>query len=190
MTQYVLYPRGFIAPAFDPSIQKEEIVAHPLINALVRSMYVEPNKVHTPDFHKQILILAKEVFQDPINWLNLQKQSPYLSNRHVSFLKEVADFILKGENRLSYLTWNHLLTGSHDHKQRFVNKVVLDEKAFDELMTQWKIIVGKGQTTTNLIQAWVSQHNGYHHLLMTLNMLLGEDESLVRMEKAVIRPGA
>jgi hypothetical protein len=143
-------------------------VVHSTGDASVQTLYElhESRSTNTSSwaFRKMVLDCALRLFGDFATWFEDQKRNPNLVGYNQEFLKDTLNFIHGGDRLMSVVVWTDLLghTGT-------IGKV---SRPMD--LNPSRVDLGRGETTVQILQQWLSRPRGIDDLLQTLYLLFGQ----------------
>ena len=114
-------------------------------------------------FRKQVLLTALRLFGDFAEWLNLQSRNQMVVGNNAVFIHDTLNFIRTGQRELSVENWIELINETEDVRQT---------PGLRNGQTSFTLIAG--ETTVQLLQAWVAQPAGLQDLVCTLHVLFGQ----------------
>ena len=198
--KYVIYPRGFAGPDTgglekdnEPTVQSA-YSALILGKALPDTSDIQPANKEVSDlyqeyltndralksmvFRDRVLLAALNMFEAPNlrGFAKLQEYSPFFNETCMDFLNDTKRFIQTGQRRINIVSWRQML---HIQKAKasiketdfdFLNWVEAGViKEFDPASEKQTFI-----SSEEMIQAWVSQKDGFVDLVETLNILFSD----------------
>ena len=141
-----------------------------VVTKLYHEYRVNREKMQQFDFRERILKEAKFAFTfntgvSFLKWVQLQFDTPMVSDMHVRFLTETCGFIFGQERKLASVQWFSLLEAN--------TTIVPSQLEWAEacaILSESK----NAYDIYSLLQAWVSRDHGYEDLLTTLFVIYGE----------------
>jgi hypothetical protein len=163
MTTFTVYPRGYTTRTGTGTG-----VTQSQGDASVQTLYElhDQRGVNTStwNFKRMVLDCALRLFGDFATWLKDQQQNPQIVGFNQEFLKDTLNFIHGKDRVMSVTTWTDLL-GDTGTLGKAVNASSLNPS---------QVLLGRGETTIQILQAWVSRPNGVEDLMQTLYLLFGQ----------------
>jgi hypothetical protein len=139
------------------------------------SSYIKNNiNTSSPEFRKEILVVAMKAFGTPnfLQWFSAQFRSPAAGDTHKRFLEDTLKFISSGNREMSLETWSALL---HITDEGDKIGVMGDESlAFFGMKRGDSVNTARVNVfMTDIIQQWCSKPGGLEDLLGSLHILFG-----------------
>lgn len=160
---FTVYPRRYTSrrPGMDGVVLSKG-------DAGVQTLYelYEDRSTNTASwrYRKRVLKCALFLFGDFATWYEDQKRNPQISGYNQEFLKDTLSFIHGGERLMTPAVWMDLLGDSGT-----LGKVV-----HPSALNPSRVELGRGETTVQVIQQWVSRPRGAEDLIQTLYLLFGQ----------------
>lgn len=212
MSNVVIYPLGFLgfdiglqvkegtsnldnitaAIRYNRPIPKQESI---ISNHDVQTLWKQYNGgfkfVTDHDFREKILLTAIRAFgtNDFFEWCELQKQSPFFTDMHRTFILDTLDFISgKQKRKIAIHSWPMLIqkreVTTEDRDIGFSIAKYFDNSRGQGLgdapLQPWMEVDNFAPLERELpsvIWSWVSKDNGFNDLLMSLHILFGDMSS-------------
>lgn len=194
-----LYPRGYVGPILnntgdtevapasvtneitivqntyklDTKIKQVDIVPDKDIEKLFAIFRKDTDVIFDFNFRESILRKAKELFSFDgksnsfKTFINVQLSTGRVTYNHIEVLKEVLDFIYHGKIGFKIVTWERILSYSD-------NVVYLTDKNKKDLVSEFDNYPKEINSLSKTLQMWVSNPDGYTHLLRVLWLLFGD----------------
>ena len=187
-----IYPRGYIGPMLDNFDKDSSHVSEVMIvqNTYKLATY-KPTSITCDEeieylfncytknnqemlkfsFREDILKKAKQLFSFAGNarsfktFVDVQLASGKMTYNHIEVLKEVFDFIHFNKVGLKIVTWERILSNEY----KVVHIKDKDRKDLSKIFDMYPPL-----TVNNAIIKWVSNYDGYPHLLKTLWLFFGD----------------
>lgn len=135
------------------------------VELLYRTLIDRTTNTNGWPFWQSVLINACRLFGDIRDWFQDQASNPNLVGYNRRFLADTLDFIERGTRELPLSTWSDLLQeggiGHHAH-------------AIPQRMVDTKVLLLSSDDSLRMLQKWISQHNGFEDMLVTMHLLFGK----------------
>lgn len=168
-------PRGFVigAKPADDDAENNKYVESLFFNQLSRRIELDSFA-----FRKQVILQAFNAFgQVPSfnHWYSNQFTSPYLTDMHVAFLRDMLKFMLDGTRRYNLETWDSIL--SREDVLASKNPEMDDEIEHDFFGISSPGMIRKPISVKipDVVKAFMKQPNGTSELIYTLYILFGKN---------------
>lgn len=176
-----LYPRGFLGEAFvsgaaalSPDRPKKP-VAHPNVEGLYDRYIKRIGETISPEFRKEVLIVALKAFGTPNFelWVSSQRQSPAVGDTHNQFIDDTLHFIAEGRRSMRVENWDALVT-SDDSGERLSGHTEF-AKEFFGFPSNGYHREPRNRELIDVIQQWCSKPGGIEDMLCTMHVLFGNN---------------
>lgn len=115
------------------------------------------------NYRRSVIESAIRLFGNFDVWLRDQRNNPWIVGHNRKFIEETVDFIHGKPRLLSVHVWQDLIEDTSDiGRSLSINALGIDLSS-----------KGRGESTTQMLQQWMSRPNGIDDLILTLNVLFG-----------------
>lgn len=167
MTQIIVYPRRFTSRNHREGSEVSGVVLSKG-DITVQTLYeLSENRLANTqswNYRASVLDSALRLFGDFATWLNDQRRNPNLVGYNQEFLNDTMNFIHGGDRIMAVIGWMDLLADA-GNLGRVIPVSALNPS---------RLVLGKGESTVEVLQQWLARPYGMEDLVQTLYLFFGQ----------------